>query len=144
MRPPPDHTSEPSKSPSRDWRGNGIVLVVDDEESVRKVAARMLELFGFTALLASDGRQGVELFRANQDKISAVLLDMTMPHFNGEEAFQEIRKIKNDVRVVLMSGYDEQEAIEQFAGKDLDGFLQKPFKLDELRDKLRALLEKQS
>ena len=106
------------------------------------IAARMLEFFGFSTLLANDGRQGVETFRANQDKISAVILDMTMPHLNGEEAFREIRRIKSDARVLLVSGYSEQDAVDKFAGKGLDGFLQKPFKPDELRDKLRSILEK--
>ncbi len=130
-------------SPSRDWRGSGTILVVDDEESVRTIAARMLELFGFSVLLAADGRQGVEVFRANQEIISAVILDMTMPHLNGEEAFREIRRIRSDARVMLVSGYSEQDTTDRFAGKNLDGFLQKPFKPDELREKLKSILEKE-
>jgi two-component system cell cycle sensor histidine kinase/response regulator CckA len=133
--------SEQTKSLSEKWRGTGTILVVDDEESVRTIAARMLELFGFSTILANDGRQGVEAFRANKDKIAAVILDMTMPHLNGEEAFREIRRINSDARVLLVSGYNEQDATDRFAGKGLDGFLQKPFKPDDLRDKLRAILE---
>ncbi len=133
---------EPAKTPSKNWRGSGTILVVDDEEGVRKIAARILELFGFSTLLASDGREGVEMFRAHQGKISAVILDMTMPHLNGEEAFREIRRIRSDARVLLVSGYNEQDATDRFAGKGLDGFLQKPFKPDELRNKLREILEK--
>lgn len=130
---------EPSLS--NNWRGSGTILIVDDEESVRVIAARMLEFFGFSILLANDGQQGVEIFRANKEKIAVVLLDMTMPHLNGEEAFREIRGIQNDARVLLISGYNEQDAIDQFAGKGLAGFLQKPFTPTELRDKLRAILE---
>ena len=133
---------EPVKAPSKNWRGSGTILVVDDEASVRTIAARMLQLFGFSTLLASDGREGVEMFRANKDKISAVILDMTMPHLNGEEAFREIRRIRSDARVLLVSGYNEQDATDRFAGKGLDGFLQKPFRPDELRNKLREILEK--
>lgn len=132
--------TEPIPSPSKNWRGTGTILVVDDEESVRAIAARMLELFGFSVLLAKDGQQGVETFRANKDTISAVILDMTMPHLNGEEAFREIRLIRSDARVLLISGYNEQDAIDSFAEKGLAGFLQKPFTPAELRDKLRAIL----
>ncbi|MEO5802653.1 MAG: PAS domain S-box protein [Verrucomicrobiota bacterium] len=136
-------TAEPDLS-SRNWRGSGTILVVDDEESVRLIATRMLELFGFTVMTAADGREGVETFRANQEKISAVILDMTMPHLNGEEAFREIRRIRSDAKVLLVSGYNEQDAIDRFAGRGLDGFLQKPFKPDELRDKLKTILKKKN
>lgn len=135
-------TPEPNQSPSKNWRGTGTVLVVDDEASVRAIATRMLELFGFSVLVASDGREGVEMFRANKDTISVVILDMTMPHLNGEEAFHEIRRIRSDAQVLLVSGYNEQDAIDRFAGHGLAGFLQKPFSPIELRDKLRRILEK--
>jgi len=130
----------PDSSP-RNWRGSGTILVVDDEDSVRTIAARMLELFGFSVLLAADGRQGLETYRIHQEKISAVVLDMTMPHLNGEELFREIRRIRSDAKVLLVSGYNEQDATDRFAGKGLDGFLQKPFKPDDLRDKLKTILE---
>ena len=125
-----------------DWRGQGIVLVIDDEESVRTVTARMLELFGFTVLLTADGREGVEVFRAQQEKINCVLLDMTMPHLNGDEAFREIRRMRPEVPVLLISGYNEQDLASRFIGKGLDGFLQKPFKPEELREKLRGILDR--
>jgi len=131
--------SSPDSS-RRNWRGSGTILVVDDEESVRTIASRMLELFGFSVLLAMDGRQGLEIYGANHEKISAVILDMTMPHLNGEEVFLEMRRIRADAKVLLVSGYNEEEATERFAGKGLNGFLQKPFKPDELRDKLKTIL----
>ena len=124
------------------WRGHGTILVVDDEESVRIVTARMLENFGFSVLKASDGREGVETFRKNSSDIQAVVLDMTMPHLNGDEAFREIRRINPAARVLLLSGYNEQDATDRFAGKGLAGFLQKPFRPDDLREKLRTILEK--
>ena len=73
----------------------GTILVVDDEESIRKIAARLLQLFGYAVLLADDGLQGVEVFRVNQEKISAVILDMSMPNLNGLEALEEIRRIRS-------------------------------------------------
>ncbi|MEP7187755.1 MAG: substrate-binding domain-containing protein [Roseiflexaceae bacterium] len=124
-----------------DWRGQGSVLVVDDEPGVRAVATRMLARFGFTVLDAQDGAAGVELLRANSDAITCVLLDMTMPRMSGEETFRLMRQIKPSVRVLLMSGYNEQEAISHFAGKGLAGFVAKPFTATDLRAKLQQMTE---
>jgi PAS domain S-box-containing protein len=117
------------------------VLIVDDEPGVRTVATRMLERLGFKVLLATDGRAGVDTFHAHADTISCVLLDLTMPHLNGEQALREIRQIRPDTRVVLMSGYDELEMTALFAGQGIAGFLHKPFTPAELRSKLQQVLE---
>jgi CheY-like chemotaxis protein len=118
----------------------GLVLVIDDDETVRNVTARILREFGLTALLAADGRTGLEMFRRHASEISCVLLDLTMPNPSGEEVFREIRRTKRSVRVILMSGYNEQDATNRFAGKGLAGFLQKPFTPKDLRKKLEAAL----
>jgi CheY-like chemotaxis protein len=118
------------------------VLVVDDEETVRTVTARMLEKFGFKVLTASDGQQGVDVYRKHTKEISVVVLDMTMPRLSGEEAFTEMRRIRPDARVILTSGYNEQDATNRFAGKGLAGFLQKPFKPDVLYEKLMTVIGK--
>jgi CheY-like chemotaxis protein len=91
---------------------------------------------GFQVLQASDGPQGVETFRRHAAEIDAVLLDLTMPGMNGEEVFRALRAIRPDVRVLLMSGYDEQEAAARFAGEGPAGFLQKPYRPEDL---LRAV-----
>jgi PAS domain S-box-containing protein len=124
------------------WHGSGTVLVVDDEETVRTVTARMLEKFGFKVLTASDGQQGVDVYRKHTKEISVVVLDMTMPRLSGEEAFTEMRRIRPDARVILTSGYNEQDATNRFAGKGLAGFLQKPFKPDVLYEKLMTVIGK--
>ncbi len=122
------------------WHGQGLILVVDDEETVRTLAKRMLERLGFTVLLASDGQEAVEIFRQHAADIQAVLLDMTMPHMDGEEAFRELRRIRSDVCVVLSSGYNEQDATNRFAGKGLAGFIQKPYRLEDLALVMRRAL----
>jgi len=127
--------------PPSNWTGRGTILLVDDETTVRTVAAEMLESLGFEVITAFDGRNGVEVFAQNCDRVVAVVLDMTMPRMNGEEAFREIRKLRGDIRVILISGYSEQDATNRFAGHGLSGFLQKPFRLEQLRKKLRAILE---
>ncbi|MBI5773940.1 MAG: PAS domain-containing protein [Verrucomicrobia bacterium] len=123
-----------------DWRGTGLALVVDDEETVRAVTARMLEAFGFEVVLAADGREGLAKFQAQPGRFKIVLLDLTMPHMDGEETFREIRRVRPDTRVLLMSGFNEQDASGRFLGKGLAGFIQKPFQPDALRNKLRAIL----
>ncbi|MEQ8225292.1 MAG: response regulator, partial [Candidatus Eremiobacterota bacterium] len=123
---------EKEKSEGKSWHGKGTVLVVDDEKTVRTVAKAMLSKLGFTVLTADDGTTGLEIFKNNINDIGAVLLDMTMPHMNGEETFMELRRLRQDVQVILSSGYNEQEAISRFPGQGLAGFIQKPYRIDEL------------
>ena len=134
-----DTTTERRATPQ--WRGEGTVLVVDDEESVRRVAGRMLAALGFEVITARDGVEGLNAFRAAGETICAVLLDLTMPRLDGEETFRELRQLRPDARVILMSGFSEQEAGARFVGKGLAGFLQKPFTPDELREQLVAFGE---
>jgi CheY-like chemotaxis protein len=126
------------RPPTPHWHGQGTVLVIDDEESVRQVAGKMLKALGFQVLSASEGEEGLRIFRAHSDAISCVLLDLTMPRMDGEETFRELRRIEPDVCVILMSGFNEQEAGARFVGKGLAGFLQKPFTPEELRERLAA------
>ncbi len=123
-----------------EWKGSGTVLLVDDEETVRALGTRMLERCGFDVLTASDGAEALELFRRHQDDIVCVLLDLTMPHMDGDETFRNLRNIKKDVRVIMSSGYNEQEVTARVAGKGHVGFIQKPYRYEELVDKLRSVL----
>ena len=132
--------SPESVDPRSDWRGEGTVLVVDDEETVRVSTARMLEYSGFQTVLAEDGRIGVEKFRERLEGFSLVLLDLTMPQMDGAEAFRAITELNPETRVLLMSGYNEQDAIARFTGKGLAGFIQKPFTLPALRERLQGIL----
>ncbi len=119
----------------------GTILVIDDEEGVCKIAARMLQHFGFKVLTAPDGRTGVEMFRADPDAVAAVLLDLTMPRMSGEQTFRELQQIKSDTPIVLMSGYTEEEATQRFDGMNLASFIQKPFTLKELRERVQQALD---
>ena len=122
-------------------RGEGLVLVVDDEETVRATSARMLETAGYTVKLAEDGREGLEMFEEHLEQVKLVLLDLTMPHMDGVDTFREIRRLKPDAHVLLMSGYNEQEAVQRFTGKGLAGFIQKPFQLQTLLTKVKTVIE---
>ena len=123
-----------------DWRGRGRVLVIDDEESVRGVAARMLRALGFEPVGAAGGDEGVRLFAQTTGGFVLVLLDLTMPGVGGDATFHALRRVDPGVKVVLMSGFPEQDAVQRFLGQGLAGFLQKPFSAAELRAKLRAAL----
>jgi CheY-like chemotaxis protein len=120
--------------------GGATLLVVDDDETVRAVAKAMLERRGYEVLLAADGREGVERFRQEQDRIALVLLDLTMPRMGGDEAFRAMRAIRPDVRVILMSGYSGHELSERYAGQGLADFIQKPFRIDDLDATLARVL----
>ncbi len=116
----------------------GTVLLVDDEETVLAVGKQMLERLGFSVLTAQDGLEALEIYGNRSSEISCVLLDLTMPHLNGEEAFRELRRLNPDVKVIISSGYSEQDITSRFSGKGLAGFIQKPYetaKLGEVMDR---------
>jgi len=123
-----------------DLSGRGMVLVVDDEPVVRKIATTSLERYGYTVVTAENGREGVERFRELHSQLSIVILDMTMPVMSGEEALQQMRVTNPQVPIVLSSGYNEAEAVGRFAGKGLAGFLQKPYTASALAQKVQTIL----
>ena len=122
------------------WRNNGTVLLVDDDESVRDVAKRMLESAGLTILAASDGCEAVEVFRRRGDAVSCVLLDLTMPKMDGSETFQELRRMRPDVRVILSSGYSEEEIESRIGESEMAAFIQKPYNREQLIEKVKSVL----
>lgn len=126
-------------TPSPEFIGRGRVLVVDDEETSREVTSRMLSTFGFETTSLSSGVEAVDFLRADPQRFGLVILDLTMPVMDGVETFRAMKKIAPNLRVILMSGYNEQEAVQRFSGQGLAAFIQKPFKLQELRELLRSV-----
>jgi PAS domain S-box-containing protein len=135
------HSAESSRRPP-DPRGSGRVLVVDDEEIVRTVTARVLSTLGYTVITAADGREAIDTLQASHEPIDAVLMDLTMPKLDGVAAFEELRRLQRDLPVILMSGYNEQDAVARFAASGLAGFLQKPFSAATLSAKVGKALGK--
>ena len=123
---------------------SGKALVVDDEPVVRRVAISMLQHLGFEVLEAADGRAGADVYREHQADIALVLLDMTMPILGGAEAYTELRRIRPDVRVILMNGYNEQDSTNRFAGRRPAGFVQKPLQVSSLARTVRRVLSSES
>lgn len=123
------------------WHGTGTILIADDDESVRRVGQSILERLGFTVLIARDGQEALSVFAEHAADIVCTLLDLTMPHMDGEAAFREIKHLNPDAKVILCSGYNEQDATRHFVGKGLAGFIHKPYEMKNLRSTLRAILD---
>jgi CheY-like chemotaxis protein len=130
----PRSADNPTRGNDREASGGGVVLLVDDEASIRTLGARMLSRLGFQVLLAADGREALKLYGEHRREITFVLLDLTMPGMDGRETFEKLRQIDPDVRVVMSSGYTEEEIGSRFAGEGLAGFVQKPYTLDHLKE----------
>ncbi len=118
----------------------GTILIVNDEEAIRKMAQAILEQERYTVIAAENGEQAIRIFRKTAGQISAVLLDMTMPIMSGVETLRRLRQIKPDVPVVLSSGFSELEALERFPGKAVEGFLQKPYEMAQLIKKINSVV----
>jgi CheY-like chemotaxis protein len=120
--------------------GAGRVLLADDEEDVRGVVHTMLETLGYEVIEARDGVEAVEIFRRRAAEIDLVILDLVMPRLTGEAALGQMRRIAPKVPAILVSGYDESGRIREIVAAGFGGFLQKPFRRQDLGMKLRELL----
>jgi PAS domain S-box-containing protein len=120
--------------------GSGVVLLVDDEEGVRRPTRGMLERLGYQVLEAADGREAVRLFAEHHGAIRCVLLDLSMPHMDGEETFRALRDVEPAVRAILSSGYGEQESAARFGDAEPAAFIQKPYTLHRLGEVLARVL----
>jgi PAS domain S-box-containing protein len=126
-----------------EWRGSGTLLIIDDEEGVREVAERILQDLGFRTLEAADGREGLKQMERNANRVTAVLLDLSMPRMGGAEAFRRLRATYPGLPIIMMSGYTEESVAAEFleAGSGPTAFLQKPFLAEDLVVALRRVLE---
>jgi nitrogen-specific signal transduction histidine kinase/CheY-like chemotaxis protein len=129
------------KTAHEQWSGNGVVLLADDEPYVLEVARTILDRAGLTVLAARDGQEAVDLFEQHPDEIGCVLLDLTMPRLDGADAMTQILQIRPRAQVVICSGYGENDVMRRFEGQAVAGFLQKPFRLAELIETVRRILE---
>jgi PAS domain S-box-containing protein len=124
--------------PAEAWHGSGTVLLVDDEETIRTVGSELLKELGFQVLTAEDGGQALEMYRKHPE-IRLVLLDLTMPRMDGEQAFRELRKMDPQAQVILASGFSEHEVGQKFVDTGLVAFVQKPYRLAGLREALQKI-----
>lgn len=129
------------EKPSGLLKGEGAILLVDDEDIIIGVASGMIESFGFEVLTASSGKQAIEIYRKSKDNIKMVILDMIMPKMSGEETFDRLREINSEVKVLLSSGYSIDGHAADIMDRGCNGFIQKPFNLGELSKSIRSVLD---
>jgi CheY-like chemotaxis protein len=123
-------------------RVSGVVLVVDDEEMVRSVAKGALEKFGLNVILAANGVEAVERFREAAEQIDAVLLDIKMPVMDGYETLKQLRRVRPDVKVLISSGFGEEEAVRNFRGQGITGYVQKPYRAPALVEAVQSAVKR--
>jgi PAS domain S-box-containing protein len=128
------------EQPSENLRGTGTVLFVDDEEVIRELAEGALTGLGYEVLVAASGAEAIEVFRSKAGRISMVVLDLSMPGMSGQETLPHLRLIRPDVKVVVSSGYSEAEALGLFRGARVSGFIQKPYTVQDLARKVKAVM----
>jgi len=134
---------EEKRSSDEVINGTGTVLVVDDEQMIIDVNEQLLEAIGYTVLSAQSGRESIEIYKENKERIDLVILDMVMPDMNGREVFDRMREINPDIKVLLSSGYSINGQARDILDRGCDGFIQKPFKMKELSRKIREILDKE-
>ena len=123
-------------------KGSGTILMVDDEEMVLDVGARVLKKLGYTVLESNHGRNAVALYKKLQDKINLVVLDIVMPDMGGAEVYDRLKEINPDVKVLLSSGYSIDDQAREIMERGCDGFIQKPFSLKAMSDKIAGILSR--
>jgi PAS domain S-box-containing protein len=120
--------------------GTGTILIVDDEHSVRDLARRVLERYGYKVLLADGGPAAIDTFKRHPGSISLVILDASMPGMSGAETYPELRKVRPEVKILVSSGYSELETMKAFPGPRVTGFIQKPYSSRGLAEKVRSAM----
>lgn len=121
-------------------RGSGNILVIDDEEIVRNMISKMLELSGYTVYCASGGAEGLDMLDQMIDSIDLVILDMAMPEMSGDEVFDVIREKYNNVKVLLSSGFRQDNRVQKVIDKGVNGFISKPYEIKELTETVLRIL----
>ena len=131
---------QPETMSARDLRGDGVILVVDDDQSVRELAGDILQTYGYSVLLAEDGFTAVELARGSSIPPALVLLDLSMPGMSTAQTIEQLRFVRPDLPILLSSGYDEGDVLTRFNHGRLFGFIHKPYTPAQLAEKVKAVM----
>lgn len=119
----------------------GTILFIDDEAVIRELGKEILEYCGYRVILAVHGDDGIRIYSEKKDSIDLVILDMVMPEKGGKQVFKEIRSIKPDTKILLCSGYGQEQYFHELFEGGAAGFLQKPFQFTELVGKVEKALD---
>ena len=128
--------------PQEIQKGNETILLVDDEDMVIHATSEMLETLGYSVNVARSGEEAIVFCRKNNEKIDLVILDIVMPAMNGSEAYSILKEINPQIKVLLSSGYSVNESVTKMLDNGCQGFIQKPFNLIQLSQKVREVLDK--
>jgi CheY-like chemotaxis protein len=123
------------------FKGTGTILLVDDEEIIIFTGEQMLRKLGYTVIVAENGKDALEIYRKDHEKIDLVVLDMVMPGIGGGETYMKLKEIDETVRVLLSSGYSLDGQAKEIMDKGCNGFIQKPFNLNNLSKKVKEILD---
>jgi len=121
--------------------GKGSILLVDDEKGVIEVCSEMLESLGYKVMAVSSGKEAIEVLTSGNDRLDLVILDLVMPRMSGQQAFEKIRAIDPNIKVLVSSGYSREEEIEKMMQKGCNGYILKPFDMATLSKKLDLVLK---
>ena len=124
------------------FRGKETVFLIDDEDMIIDVSQEIIKALGYTVLVARSGKEAIEIYEKNKEKIDMVILDMIMPGMGGRETYDRMKDINPDIKVLLSSGYGIDGEAEEILERGCDGFLQKPFNMKKLSQKIREILDK--
>lgn len=130
----------PARVSKTEWKRQGMLLLVDDEEAVLEVGADALKVAGFDVLTADGGERAVDLLKLHPDEIDAVILDLTMPGKDGHETFHELRAVQPDLSVIIVSGYSQSDVANRFRDDDIVAIIQKPYNYDDLIEQLHCVI----
>ena len=120
--------------------GNGTILLVDDEAMVLEAGSKILETLGYTVIEANGGQEAVEIYKNSRNKIDMVILDMIMPVMGGGEVYDTMKELNPNVKVLLSSGYSIDGQAAEIMKRGCEDFLQKPYSVKKLSEKLDMLL----
>ena len=133
--------AEEKKSDGDTLRGSETVLFVDDEDMIIEIADELFKELGYKVLIARSGKEAIETYEKNKEHIDIVLLDMIMPDMSGSDTYDRMKEIDPDIKVLLSSGYSINGQATVIMDRGCNGFIQKPFKMKELSQKLREILD---
>ncbi|MBW1849097.1 MAG: response regulator, partial [Deltaproteobacteria bacterium] len=122
-------------------RGTETVLIVDDEDPVLEVSKGMLETLGYQVIIAKTGEESIDIYGKYYDIVGIVLLDIIMHGMDGGEVFDKLKEINSNVKVLLSSGYSEDEYASEILKKGAHGFIQKPFSIELVSQKIRQIID---
>jgi CheY-like chemotaxis protein len=123
--------------------GSGTILLVDDEIQVLMIGVQILKRFGYTVLEATGGREAVEIYKENKDRIDLVILDMIMPHMGGGQVYARMKEINPDLKVLLSSGYSIDGQATEILARGCNAFIQKPFSMEALSQAIKGVMARE-